>query len=1406
MNQQQPSFLERVVQGSLFTHYFLSEGVQQTPEYQQSDAEALTALLEEFQKCYLDLHGAQSPDEADTEDTLIEPILDKLGFQARSRQKTPRQATRDRPDFLLFADADSKRKALQDRDHQYQYGVAILEAKRFERPLDKRSGDPLDRGTPSNQILRYLSAVEPASNGKILWGILTNGRLWRLYYHKAKSRIDGYIEFDLDPLLNPHSLFHLTQEERLEAFKLFYLFFRRDAFVPTAERPGQTFLQFALEEGKNYEERVTEDLKQKIFEEVFILLARGFVEDAQRKGAQITQEFLDEVYKNVLTLLYRLLFILYAEDRDLLPVRDVRYDNYSLRKVRDEIERRIDERDSFSRQATSYWDHLKALFRMINSGDPSLNVPVYNGGLFDPQAHPFLEQYAISDHWLAQALDLLSRDHSDPQHPRRINYRDLGVRQLGSIYEGLLEFKLRIAEEDLVVVKDKDGEHYLSKAEAGQKKRILDEIKKGELFITNYKSERKATGSYYTPDYIVQYIVENTLGPLVQRIEEEFESKREELRANRKLSARAKTVELAKHYDPAMRVLELKVLDPAMGSGHFLVAAVDFLADRINSLLEKHNGEKYFGDEPYESPLYRQIEEVRQKIRESAAQQGIELDESKLEDKHIVKRMVMKRCIYGVDLNEMAVELAKVSLWLHSFTVGASLSFLDHHLKCGNSLIGVFDVSDVIVESSPRYREFVQALYNMILVGQLTDVTLAETRESARLFEEATGWLEPFRRRLDVSLAMEHFMELTRDQRVALQTAISQGELMKPEIQSLLDQALEIARQKRFFHWKLEFPEVWYAEGKRRENPGFDAVVGNPPWGGEISNSEKDYFHSVFESAKDGIDTYKLMIEQSHRCNSHEGFVGMIIPSGFLSADQSESFRKLLDQNRFFRSFVVMPYDVFPEAYVDSVIFVSQRRNHSSKKQVRILLYNKREYVKEIREDDKRWFTLPQGIWQEIGGKIEQKRVFAVFLRQEEITLLKRVVTCSTSLGKLFDVQRGITPFNFVDPKQDSEASLAFDGELRRYTYDNTESSFVHYGTDLPEYKDPKYFFNERVLLRELISRQFRLQAAKPSEHFVTNKSYQSIINAGKICSLDYLLCLLNSQLMSYFFLSISSVALRDDFPKIVLDDTRSLPIRRIFFTTPAAERQQLVKRLKDCYMQSLDQLDEILRLIENCLPKDYAGNFVAFTCSISVREAIAKGYLSQEHAQAQALTDDDPSGFDADGKPLERSDVIHDFLAFLAEQMIELNKQQQAETKKFLSWLEAELYIRPTNDGKVGLEALTNKTKLKNFLGDYQKDEPHLGFDGLWQILKENERRLGAELSPDFHQRLGKYYQDALNTLLPIKEKLKKTDELIDQIVYKLYGLTDAEIALVEGRASTNESAPESQPIAGHDTQNAVS
>jgi len=153
------------------------------------------------------------------------------------------------------------------------------------------------------------------------------------------------------------------------------------------------------------------------------------------------------------------------------------------------------------------------------------------------------------------------------------------------------------------------------------------------------------------------------------------------------------------------------------------------------------------------------------------------------------------------------------------------------------------------------------------------------------------------------------------------------------------------------------------------------------------------------------------------------------------------------------------------------------------------------------------------------------------------------------------------------------------------------------------------------------------------------------------------------------------------------------------------------------------------------------------------------------------------------EGTPWEQSDVVHDLLAFLAERMIALNKQRQQKMKTFLAWLEAELEITPDAKGREGIEALTGKTRLKDYLGNYQKDEEALPFDELWEILRKNKRRIGRSLTPTFMQELRTAHENSLAELLPIKETLRLTDGLIDQIVYRLYGLTEEEVDLVEGK-----------------------
>ena len=223
--------------------------------------------------------------------------------------------------------------------------------------------DKVKSGAPHSQLLRYLSTAEIASDGRLRWGILTNGSVWRLYDHRARPRSSGYFEVDLGELLRSGN------EDDLQTF---YLLFRRESFVP---QPGEktSFLETALAEGRRYEERVAQDLSGVVFERVFPNLVQALA--AASSGP------LSEVRQAALIFLYRLLFVLYAEDRGLLPVNDSRYDDYGLRKrVRDDIACRVADGDTFSTVATNYYDRVMDLFKLVDKGDPSIGLPPYNGG------------------------------------------------------------------------------------------------------------------------------------------------------------------------------------------------------------------------------------------------------------------------------------------------------------------------------------------------------------------------------------------------------------------------------------------------------------------------------------------------------------------------------------------------------------------------------------------------------------------------------------------------------------------------------------------------------------------------------------------------------------------------------------------------------------------------------------------------------------------------------------------------------------------------------------------------------------------------------------------------------------------------------------------------------------------
>ena len=913
--------------GQLFTNYFLEEGILHTAAWQESLSQPadLDAFRTQARALLENAAAFHTLNEASTEMELIRPLFDLLGWAHYLPQQGSDQ-NQDIPDHLLFAGAASKaRAAAKPAPQRYPDALAVAESKRFNLPLDAREGK--QTGSPHAQILRYLATADINSDGRIRWGILTNGRIWRLYDRRALPRASGYHEVDLETALNAADGAH--------ALRAFRLLFGRPAFSP--QHGAQTnFLEDAIAEGRRSEEQVASDLSGTVFDEVYPALVRALAAESRAE--------LDDVRQAALIFLYRLLFLLYAEDRDLLPVNDSRYDDYGLRKsVRDDVDQRTAAGDAFSGFASHYYDHISTLCRQVDKGDPTIGLPPYNGGLFAQQAAPMLEQVRLSDHVLAPIIHNLS--HTEGESGRRfVNYRDMTVQQLGSIYERLLE-------------------------------REPVRTPEGEIVVRPNSYARKDSGSFYTPQPLVDLIVERTLTPLLEERKAAFHAKAAALQSDTR--AKADRIADLRPLDPAEAALDLKLLDPAMGSGHFLVTAVDFLSDAIADLVEYAPTAAPWLEDAYTSPLLDRIAAIRADILARAHASDWVIDEAQLTDQAIIRRMVLKRCIYGVDKNPLTVELAKVSLWLHSFTVGAPLSFLDHHLRCGDSLIGlrVHDATRELQRFTGLFADSAvvgaeSAAAGMQEIEEMSDADVSEVQQSAKLFrgvEQTTAelrglmdflcglrWLTAGMKKKQLT-QYEYPLTMTLGRNAAdayrllargphaFNAAPSESENGDwQEFTHMWNAARSIADREGFLHWEVAFPGVWHRWQDDQPTGGFDAIIGNPPWdriklqevewfatrspelalaptaahrrrGIKQLRDQSDPLAADFDAAKlradrlgqlirasghypllggGDINLYSLFVERAMHLARPDGIVGLLTPSGIYADKTAARFFK----------------------------------------------------------------------------------------------------------------------------------------------------------------------------------------------------------------------------------------------------------------------------------------------------------------------------------------------------------------------------------------------------------------------------------------------------------------------------------------------------------------------------------
>ncbi len=1166
---------------NLFSNNYLEHRLPATSLWKEQK-EKVSDIFEAIKKAYGEIKALKlgPGEEAGLEDKFIRPVLKALGFEWDVQPTTKRGIKKKRPDYALFKDKNSLSDARKEKDNLtrfFKYPVTILEAKYWGRRLnDADPKDTLDMRDPTAQTVKYLDDVYHASDSRIQWAILTNGKRWRLFYYKAASRSGNFFEIDLEEII--------AGDDR-DKFLYFYLFFARDAFVPDPAT-GRTWLDQHLKGTEEYAVRVSAKLKDLIFDKVFEGLAEGFVHyrKSELSITKETEENRKDIFKGCLTLLYRMLFLLYAESRSLLPVSEDGYDKASLSKLKKDVYKDLSSTglDKMSKKSYVYWARLQSLFDIIANGDSALNVPVYNGGLFETPKDSFLSANKMPDPFLAEAIELLTVDHEAghaPDAPAFIDYSSLSVRHLGDIYEGLLEFHVQLAEEEILEIKEKGKSVWKKASEVKSGTKTNRKKSTGEVYIENSRHERKATGSYYTPHYIVEYIVKNTVGSVLDEKLKAAERLLSELEDANKALTKQKSTTGIQAYRAKIRELEdlifntifdIKVLDPAMGSGHFLVHTVDFISDRIIAFLANYP----------ENPVLKKIAELKKEILKEINRQGVKIDESKLTEVNLIKRMVMKRCIYGVDLNDMAVELAKLSLWLDSFTLGAPLSFLDHHLKCGNSLIGtnIEELEKALTGHlfAINLEPLKRAIRDMIFVSDLPDATVEQVRESYRKFGEANKGLEGYRILLDM-LISDYFgvpeakeMLVLDAEKIDLNKLHDSIAALPEKDRKIIEQTKAIADERRFFHWEVEFPEVFYEKASefgqkidKKANPGFDCVIGNPPYG---LATEKNYIKNRFDATSKNYDVYCAFIEQAQCLLKNLGLHSYIVPVSWQTGSLFESLRTLLLEKCEFKMVINLPYDVFEDAYIDTGIFVVQKQPNDKTEQT-VSIYEYPKYSKIDDLNNINYLKINQQFWQHNDKK-------KIILNPEAISLISKISTANlTTLATLTESVRGILakPKDIAVSKKQGMQPF-FDGEMFRYEM-ALPDKFVLYGDNLVEAPSSFDFFTgDRVLVRRLVSRQDRLMAHAVSDTFVNKKDIYIFKSKNRL-SIYYLVALLNSQLLSYVYLCSDVVAQKDDFRQTTLDGLRRLPIPRISFTTPEKKRKEKVDEAIRLYQAEIKNI-----------------------------------------------------------------------------------------------------------------------------------------------------------------------------------------------------------------------------------------
>ena len=824
---------------------------------------------------------------------------------------------------------------------------------------------------------------------KLEWGILANGKTWRLYSILSAQPYENYLEID----------FENVQEDDL---RVFWQLFSLNLFIPDENQV--TPLEKYIEESEK-EAQVIEGHIRKSIDEILENICFGLLTYAGKDKQLLTEKEKQLYFDNAVYLLFRLLFMFYAESRELLPINNHEYRIKSLESLLEKARNWLHQGFPDA-NGTDLWVAFRDLCIDIGQGNSALKIPEYDGGLFDSYEHTFLSdpENQMANSYFATVLYKLGYLRKKNEETK-IQYRDLSVRSLGSLYEGILEYKLFIANEEKVI----RGKRIISAHKTGKIKKNDRVVPEGHVYFSQDANERHDTGSYYTPEDVVNYMVQNSIRlgleerwidflPTIKQYEREIRiAVTDDIKKGlfKKLDK-----ELLNFVEE--QILTFKLVDPAMGSGHFLVNSLDVITHFIIEVLQT---KVKITDEPIKH------EKIPVGINWSLLRHHSEIIVDL--DPVIWRRRVVEKCIFGIDINPLATELAKLSLWIASSSAGKPLTFLNHHLKCGDSIMGI-RLQDLLTfpKENTEDRQInlwdsinkqkidgIKAIFHHLLSrdsDQMQDILskkdeyekIEQNPVLSHLKDMATLWLmigfdlkkkdlfEPD----DISYPDEGtYLELLEK---------AQNVESEKEWENILGGDLHRAvrqyqKSNHVFHWELEFPEII--------GDGFEAAVGNPPY---VDVSAENYRGLLFLPLSSN-NLYCYILAKSIMFKNSPFNLSFIIPMSIIASKRMSSLRKCLFNCDLVFRFINIdstsnPGTIFKNVKTQLTIVIVC---NNFEKRTRILSSNYIRFYSEERKQLFRKINLAQirgsltedGIWPKIGTPLEESILRKMFSRKGNI-------------------------------------------------------------------------------------------------------------------------------------------------------------------------------------------------------------------------------------------------------------------------------------------------------------------------------------------------------------------------------------------------------------------------------------